>query len=135
MSLGTCASVCLIALGVYASGVPTSAFAKMAADMTAVDPDADGTVSLAEARDAAAKTFEMMDSDKDGTIDASEAKGRLANDAFTMGDPDKDGTIDKAEYLAFVEAAFKTADPDGDGTLDAKELASPTGKRVLELIR
>lgn len=124
-------SVSLLALGTLAFAAP--AFAKM--DMKAIDPDGDGSVSLAEAQDAAGKKFMMMDPDKDGTIDMKEAKGKIAKDKFKMVDTDKDGTIDKTEYMARVEAAFKAADPDGDGTLDAKELKTPAGMKLLSMIQ
>jgi hypothetical protein len=45
--------------------------------MKALDPDNDGTVSLAEAQAAGATKFAALDSDSDGTLDAKEAKGVL----------------------------------------------------------
>ncbi|MEJ0092713.1 MAG: EF-hand domain-containing protein [Methylocella sp.] len=103
------------------------------ANMKLLDPDSDGTVSLAEAQAAGAKKFAELDPDRDGTLDAKEA-GPVLTD-FTSADPDKDGTVDKAEYAAQIEAAFKKADPDNDGTLDAAELSSPAGQKLLGLIQ
>ena len=129
------ASVSLIILGLVAVAAPASVLAKAAPDMKVLDPDSDGTVSLAEAEKAADAKFAALDPDHDGTIDAKEAKGLMDHAAFTASDPDKDGTIDKKEYAAAVEAAFKSADPDGDGTLNAKELAAPMGQKLLEMIQ
>lgn len=131
MNIRKTLSVSLLALGTLAFAAP--AFAKM--DMKAIDPDSDGTVSLAEAQDAAAKKFAAMDPDNDGTIDLKEAKGKMAKAKFKKTDADNDGTVDKAEYSALVESAFKAADPDGDGTLDAKELKTPAGQKLLSLIQ
>ncbi len=125
----------VIAVGALACAAPLTAYAKTSADMKMIDPDGDGTVSLAEAQDAAAKKFAALDPDGDGTIDMKEAKGMMSKAAFKNADPDKDGTIDKSEYMALLDSAFKKADPDGDGTLDAKELARPAGQKVLALIQ
>lgn len=103
------------------------------ANMKMLDPDNDGTVSLAEAQAAGAKKFTALDPDRDGTLDAKEAKGVLTD--FSAADPDKDGTLDKAEYAAQIEAAFKAADPDSDGTVDAAEFATPAGQKLLGLIQ
>lgn len=131
MTFKTLASASLM-VATIGLALPTMAFAK--ADLKALDPDNDGTVSLDEAQQAGAKKFEALDPDHDGTIDKKEAKGAIPKKAFKAADPDKDGTIDKAEFGAAIEGAFKKADPDGDGTLDAKEFATPAGKKVLKLI-
>ncbi len=133
MTFTKLAAATLIAMSTLTVAAP-AAFAKTT-DMKMIDPDSDGTVSLAEAQDAASKKFTMLDHDKDGTVDGKESKGMVPKAAFKMADGDKDGTIDKTEYMSLVEAAFKKADPDGDGTLDAKELATPAGKTLLELIQ
>lgn len=108
-------------------------FSPASADaLTALDPDKDGTVDLAEAQAGATKVFAAIDPDKDGTLDAKEIAGRL--DA-AAADPDKDGTVDAKEYAGAVAAAFKAADPDAEGTVDGKELASDAGKALLKLIQ
>jgi len=76
-----------------------------------LDPDSDGTVSLAEAQAAGAKVFAGLNKDPDGTLDAKELGDRI----------DADG--------------IKAADPDNDGTLDAKDLNSPAGQALLKLIQ
>ena len=52
-----------------------SAVAEVAVDaalMKVLDPDADGTVDLAEAQAAGAAMFKKLDPDNDGTLDAKE---------------------------------------------------------------
>src|SRR5688572_15605292 len=52
-----------------------SAMAEVAVDaalMKTLDPDADGTVDLAEAKAAGAAVFKKLDPDNDGTLDAKE---------------------------------------------------------------
>lgn len=135
MSIAKLAVASVFALAVGAFTLPhTVSAASDSAAMKMLDPDADGTVSLDEAKAAAVKKFESMDPDKDGKVDMKEATGPL-KDAFKAADPDNDGTVDKAEYMAVVTAAFKKADPDGDGTLDAKEMETPAGKNLLGMLQ
>src|SRR6516225_7707854 len=75
-----------------------------------LDPDKDGTVDLAEAKDAASKLFDKLDRDHDGTLD-------------------------KNEFLAIVEKRFKAADPDNEGTIDAKELKAAAGRSLTRLLK
>lgn len=130
MSLRITAYASLVALGAACVALP--AFAAPA-NIKALDPDNDSTVSLSEAQAAGAHKFAALDPDGDGTLDAKEAKSVLTD--FSAADPDKDGTIDKAEYAAAIAAAFKAADPDGDGTVDAAEFATPAGQKLLVLIQ
>jgi Ca2+-binding EF-hand superfamily protein len=103
--------------------------------LQALDPDRDGTVSLAEAKAAASTLFGRLDRDHDGTLDRRELRGRMVSKEFGAADGDHDGTLDKAEYLAAVEKAFRAANRDNDGTLDAKELSSAQGRALLRLLR
>jgi Ca2+-binding EF-hand superfamily protein len=100
-----------------------------------LDPDKDGTISLAEAQAAGTKVFASLNKDGDKTLDAKELSDRIDAAGIKAADPDNDGTIDENEYVKIVESKFKTADPDGDGTLDAKELTSPAGQALLKLIQ
>jgi EF hand/EF-hand domain pair len=130
------ASLSLVAAIALFMIAPLPCFAaKAAPDMTALDPDHDGTVSLEEAQKAGAAKFDVLDADHDGTLDKKELKGVLGKPAFKKADPDNDGTIDKTEYSAEIDAAFKKADVNGDGTLDTKELSSGPGRRLLKLIQ
>jgi Ca2+-binding EF-hand superfamily protein len=103
--------------------------------LQALDPDRDGTVSLAEAKAAASRLFSRLDRDHDGTLDRRELRGRMVSKEFAAADRDHDGTVDRAEYLAAVEKAFRAANRDNDGTLDAKELSSAQGRALLRLLR
>lgn len=105
-----------------------------AALMKTLDPDADGTVDLAEAKAAGAAMFKKLNPDDDGTLDMNELAGRISDDEFKAADPDDDGTLDEAEYMALIEKLFKEANPDDDGTLDEAELKSPAGQKLLALI-
>jgi Ca2+-binding EF-hand superfamily protein len=100
-----------------------------------LDPDNDGTIDLAEAKNAASKLFGRLDRDHDGTLDKRELRGRLSAKDFAAADPDKDGTLDKDEFLAVVEARFKAANPDSDDTIDSKELASSAGRSLSRLLK
>ena len=103
--------------------------------LKSLDPDHDGTVDLAEAKDAASKVFDKLDGDHDGTLDKRELRGRISGKDFSAADPDRDGTLDKDEYLVVVEQRFKKADPDNDGTVDAKELKSSAGRSLAHLVK
>ena len=79
-----------------------SAVAEVAVDaalMKTLDPDADGTVDLAEAKAAGAAVFKKLDPDNDGTLDAKELTGRLDAAALKAADLDNDGTLDMNEYM------------------------------------
>src|SRR5262249_43012987 len=100
-----------------------------------LDPDNDGTVDLAEAKNAASKLFDKLDRDHDGTLDKRELRGRVNAKDFAAADPDNDGTLDKNEFLALVEKRFNAANPDNDGTIDAKELKSAAGRSLARLLK
>jgi Ca2+-binding EF-hand superfamily protein len=105
-----------------------------AALMKTLDPDKDGTVSLAEAKAAGAAEFKKLNTDKDDTVDLKELSGRVSEADFKAADPDNDGTLSKDEYAALIEKLFKAADPDNDGTLSKAELKSAAGQKLLALI-
>lgn len=66
--------------------------------------------------------FAKANPDADGTVDMAEAKKfGISKAAFQKANPDKDGTLDKTEFLAAIKYQFEAANPDKDGTLDAKE--------------
>lgn len=105
-----------------------------ASPVAVLDKDNDGTVDLAEAKDAAASTFDKLEKDADGTLDFKETGGRLSKKEFKEADPDNDGTLTRDEYLALVEKRFTAADPDADGALGAKELRSTAGRAFFRLV-
>lgn len=129
-------SLCIAALIVASPFAAIAKPADLAAWHKAHDPDADGTLDLAEVKAAAEAKFDRLEKDKDGTLDRKEVRGLgLSKAEFTKADPDGDGTLDKAEFLAIVEARFQAANPDKDGTLDLKEMRSNAGKSLLKLLK
>ena len=99
------------------------------------DLDHDGTLSLAEAKSAAAYRFDKLDRDHDGTLSRKELAKRVGSSEFKQANADSDDTLDKAEYLKLVEDQFKAADKDGEGTLDKAEMAGPAGKTLMLLLK
>ena len=102
--------------------------------MMKIDPDHDGTVTLAEAKTAAAAKFEALDTDKEGTLDASELTGVVGTGTLASADPDHDKTLDKTEFMALVAKMFAAADPDKDGTLTPQELSTEKGRALVSLL-
>jgi Ca2+-binding EF-hand superfamily protein len=102
--------------------------------MSKIDTDNDGTISLAEAKTAAAAKFDSLDTDKEGTLDASELTGILGQGMLTKADLDKDGTLDKTEFVAVAQKRFAAADTDKDGTLEPKELSTEAGRSLVALL-
>ena len=117
--------------------VPALAKAKSCKTLNQIDPDADGSMTLDEAKKQAGLVFDRLNKDagKDKTLDKKELSGRLSAKELKAGDPDNDKTIDKTEYLAIVEARFKAANPDQDATIECKELSSKAGQALLRLLK
>ncbi|MGB6177090.1 MAG: EF-hand domain-containing protein [Methylocella sp.] len=106
-----------------------------AGTLAALDKDHDGTLDLAEVKDAATSVFDKLDKDSDAALDRTEIGGRVDTKEFKGADPDRDGTLTKDEYLGLVEKLFNAADADKDGTLTAKELKSKAGRALVRLIQ
>ena len=122
--LGACS---LLAMnGMFFSG--SAAWAVPSA-IEAFDKDNDGTLDLAEVKEAAGKMFEKLDRDCYGTLDSKEVGTRITD--FKAADADHDGTLTKDEYFTIVEKLFNGADVDKDGALSAKELQSKAGRALL----
>ncbi len=79
------------------AGAPDTTLTDKSAVMSKIDTDNDGTISLDEAKAAAAKKFDALDTDKEGTLDASELTGILGNGMLAKADTDKDGTLEPKE--------------------------------------
>jgi Ca2+-binding EF-hand superfamily protein len=104
--------------------------------MKQMDPDADGTIDLAEALKAGARHFAAFDKDHDSTLDPKEAAAAGVTKAeFRKAEQDKDGTLDLKEFSTIVKARFEAANPDHDGTVSEAELATAKGKALLALLR
>jgi Ca2+-binding EF-hand superfamily protein len=127
----------LLACGLSLAILPTASNSKSfaAAALGALDKDNDGTLDLAEVKDAAASVFDKLDKDSDVTLDRKEIGGRVGQKEFKEADADNDGTLTKDEYLGLVEKLFNAADSDKDGTLTAKDLKSKAGRALLRLIQ
>ncbi len=67
--------------------------------------------------------------------DPTELAGRLDPAALKDHDADNDGTLDHNEYAKVMAIDFEAADSDGESTLDAKELNTPAGSALLNLVR
>ena len=122
------------ALAGFSAGVAPSLANAKTSWVAQFDTDKDGTVDLAEAKNAAGATFDRLDTDKDGTLTIKELQGRLSRKEFAAGDPDHDKTLSKDEYLAIVERRFKAADPDNDATISEAEFRTPAGRALLRLL-
>jgi hypothetical protein len=126
----------LCACGLSAAILPIASGSKsFAAALAALDKDNDGTLDLAEVKDAASTVFDKLDKDSDATLDRKEIGGRAGTTQFKDADPDHDGTLTKDEYLGLVEKLFNAADADKDGTLTATDLKSKAGRALLRLIQ
>jgi Ca2+-binding EF-hand superfamily protein len=101
--------------------------------MAKIDVDHDGTISMAEAKAAAAAKFDALDTDKEETLDASELIGIVGSGTLAGADKDKDHTLDKAEFIALVDKMFASADADRDGTLTPQELSTEKGRALVAL--
>jgi Ca2+-binding EF-hand superfamily protein len=126
--------LCSLSVAMLSIGLSTTKSFAKSSQIAALDKDHDGTLDLAEVKDAASALFDKLEKDKDGTLDAKEVGRRIGKKEFKEADPDNVGTLSKDEYLALVEKLFNAADADKDGTLDAKELRSKPGRALLRLI-
>ena len=124
-------------LGVFSLALAFDIGTSLAAPspISALDKDHDGSLDLAEVKDAAGAVFDKLEKDHDSTLDRREVGGRVATGEFKEADPDNDATLTKDEYFALVEKLFNEADADKNGTLSAAELHSKAGRSLLRLIR
>ena len=102
--------------------------------MTAVNGDADKTISKDELDAYAKKRFAALESDNDKTLDEKELKGRLSAAGMTMADTDKDKSVDESEFVGYAGKLFDEANKKGDKTLSLRELGSSAGKSLIKLL-
>jgi hypothetical protein len=111
------------------------------------DMNADGQVTLDEAKEKRAEVFVMFDQSEDGIMDAAEwegiaahlaqeeqgngggqggmgnGPGKYIHDAMTapFNDTNGDGTVTKEEFTAATEALFAAIDRNGDGMMTSAD--------------
>jgi len=98
-------------------------------DITAMDSNADGKVSLLEHRKYWDGKMAEIDGNADGFVDSAEANTALGGDAqdeaqLLIGemDADLDGKVSAAEHSNFRDSKFIASDTNKDGYLTAEEL-------------
>jgi EF hand len=124
-----------LAMAVFPVAFGASKSFAASSPLAALDKDHDGSLDLAEVKDAASAAFDRFEKDHDATLDRKEVGGHMATGEFKEADPDNDATLTKDEYLALAEKLFNEADADKNGTLSAKELHSKAGRSLVRLIR
>lgn len=123
----------IAAAGILVSSLAAFGASASAAGMKSVDPDGDGSITMQEAHDAAAKTFDEQDKTHTGKLTAKQISP-MHRAMREMARHDKDHTLDKDEYMAGVDAAFKEADPKGSGVLNKEALKTKAGRHFLSLV-
>ncbi|MEQ1578337.1 MAG: EF-hand domain-containing protein [Hyphomicrobium sp.] len=92
-----------------------------------LDPDADGSFSIFEAKRRARTVFDALNTDGDQTLEADETHGRVSAAAIKAADPDNDGSLDRHEWRRLLRARFRAANTDGDLSIECDELATYQG--------
>ena len=135
-----------LALAVALSSVGTgAAHAAMGGQtiMDRVDADSDHKLSLAEARAAAGRRYDLIKSKNGGRVTMLQLGGRLvpadlkfAGLAASLTTP-----VSRENYLSLVDHFFdeartdrKAGDPPGSGSLVVDSLSSPAGKKLVGLL-
>jgi hypothetical protein len=93
-SLGACSLLAMNATffsGSAAWAVPSA--------IKAFHKDNDGTLDLAEVKEAAGKMFDKLDKDGDGTLDSKEVGTRVTKADFKAADVDHDGWLTKDDHF------------------------------------
>ncbi len=104
-------------------------------ELNAIDPDADGSMTLIEAFRAAKATFRKLNKDGDITLELNELGGRMSAKAFAQADIIKLKGLNLGEYLREVRVRFNHANPDGDRTIECDELHSKKGRLLARLLK
>ena len=136
LSFGAAALMaCSLAAPARAEGMSARAFMKK------VNTNADKTISMDELDVYAKKRFAELETDKDKTLDQKELKGRLSEAGMMTADTDKDKSIDETEFVNYANTLFteanvhKKAGESDHPTLSEAELATPSGKKLIKMLR
>lgn len=104
--------------------------------MEAMDLNADGSITEAEAAHAAAGQVQALDTNADGLITLEEIQAmherrrlQRMQQQLERADSNADGSIDVDEFSAHMIERIMRRDQDGDGQLSGDELAPPRGGR------
>ncbi len=114
----TIAAAGILALGGFATAALAQDDAALTTDhLAAIDTDGDGTVSQDEFLAYLGRIHTALDADADGFVSWAEAEGRILREHFDAIDTNGDGRVSKAELEAQGRADYASADRDGDGGL------------------
>lgn len=129
------AVIAAVSAGLAAAPQPAAAYSMRPADAIAyLNRDGDERLDWSEIDYAARRAFTRLDRKGDGRIPFADLAGRLNRRSFDAVNPDKDGTLEIDEWMALVRRRFDAADQSHDGRLTRKELATPAGKALLDLL-
>lgn len=97
-------------------------------DLSRIDTNGDGAVTLAEARAARAEIFHRLDADNNGVVTTAEREAAAQEIASHGGrldraDANHDGVISESEFMNQPYRAFDFLDRNHDGVLSANETA------------
>lgn len=99
------------------------------------NPQADSTLSWKEIVPAAQARFQQLDTNHDGTLSKQEAaKAGITSAEFQQANTKGHHTLSQQEYLAFVKTKFEAANPNQDQTLSSRELNTPAGQSLRNLL-
>ena len=116
----------LLFLTAAAALVATPASAQGALDrLMALDANADGAISRAEARAGREDMFDRLDADRNGYLSETErnaARGDRASQALGRADTNSDGQISRAEAIAAPYRGFDRLDANNDDIVSSQEI-------------
>lgn len=109
----------LVALLIAAPAYASAQSAEMNdSQLSALDKNADGSVSRDEFFQFADYAFKQMDANGDRQLSPNEVDPHVVSDSFQQMDGNGDGAVSTGEFTARMDADFKAADKNGDGMLN-----------------
>jgi len=131
------AAAIALTLALFAAAPAPEAQARQAScpALNHLDPDADGSFSIFEAKRRARMVFEKLNNDGDQTLEADELRGRVSARALAAANPDGDGSLDRREWRRLLKARFNAANPDRDWSIECDELATPQGHALFLMLK